>query len=147
MGQAQDTGTALMLASWLRRASAQLFDALLWVALLFVGWAIVSSDGSIGSGAVNALVALWFVGYLLYGWLMIGWRGQTLGKIAVGIHVVRADDGNPPGYGRAGWRCVATGLVAVVPFGQLVDVLLPLSDRRRQTIHDKLAKTVVVRTV
>jgi uncharacterized RDD family membrane protein YckC len=43
----------------------------------------------------------------LYQWLMVGARGQTLGKMALGVRVARAEDAGPVGYPRARSRPIA----------------------------------------
>ncbi|HVL27247.1 MAG TPA: RDD family protein, partial [Acidimicrobiales bacterium] len=71
--------------------------------------------------------------------------GATLGKMAVGIQVRDASSFGSIGYGRAlGRRLVAGLLWALFILPGLVNVLMPLWDRRRQTLHDKAVATVVV---
>lgn len=85
-------------------------------------------------------------------------KGQTIGKMATRIQVVRAGDlfqpelGRPPLWGRSFLRWAlptALGLPGlVVPFiGQVLWLLCYLSlmwDRERQGWHDKIADTFVV---
>jgi len=81
-----------------------------------------------------------------------GRRGQTVGMMAVGIRVVRDVTYDVVGYGRALGRGLvkqvfrllgsATFILGVV---WLLDMLFPLWDKKRQTLHDKIAKTVVLR--
>lgn len=98
-----------------------------------------------GSGIVALL--LFVVPEAMYDTLMIGSRNQTLGKMALGIAVVDADDGARIGYRRAFLRWATTSVfwaLWVIP--GVLDHLWPLRDGRRQSWHDKLARTVVVRT-
>jgi uncharacterized RDD family membrane protein YckC len=92
----------------------------------------------------------------------------TLGMRAVGVHLAREDvspttwsaarshEPRPQRLGRVGvGRAAARSaiyagftLLARVPFGiavLLIDFLWPLWDGRRQTLHDKFARTVVLR--
>jgi uncharacterized RDD family membrane protein YckC len=81
-----------------------------------------------------------------------GKRGQTVGMMAVGIRVVRDVTYDVVGYGRALGRSLveqvfrllgsATIILGVV---WLLDMLFPLWDKKRQTLHDKIAQTVVLR--
>ena len=82
--------------------------------------------------------------------------GRTLGKRALGIRVRRADEDALPSWGAAALRWLVflgvPSLVSNVPllsfFGTIfpiLDGLWPLWDQRRQAIHDKVAKTIVVR--
>jgi uncharacterized RDD family membrane protein YckC len=84
-----------------------------------------------------------------YETFMIGWRGQTLGKIATGIRVVRSRDRGQPGYGVAGLRWAAANFLSSLPYvGWLIgiaSIVLIFADNRRQMIHDKIAQTMVVR--
>ncbi|MFI0486501.1 RDD family protein [Actinomadura sp. 9N215] len=87
----------------------------------------------------------------LYEWLQISRWGATLGKRAVGIKVVRAADGGPVPKGRAVLRalCFSPGIYYAPNYlpvlGQL-NILWLLWDRPlRQCLHDKAAKTMVVR--
>ena len=70
-----------------------------------------------------------------------GPRGQTLGKMALGIRVIDADSGGPIGYGRAFVRYIGRILSAIVIF---LGYLWMLWDRERQCWHDKLAGDYVV---
>ena len=81
------------------------------------------------------------VGYYIWGTA----RGQTFGKQAVGIKVVRAD-GDVPGLGTAVKReLVGRMLLALVPFYGLVDAIFVFSDARKQALHDKVGGTFVVK--
>jgi len=81
-----------------------------------------------------------------------GRRGQTVGMMAVGIRLVRDGALGVVGYGRVFGRALveqvfrlllsATLVLGVV---WLLDMLFPLWDKKRQTLHDKIAKTVVLR--
>ncbi len=85
-------------------------------------------------------------------------KGQTPGKMATRIQVVRAEDlfqpewGRPPSWGRSLVRWglpFVLGLPAYfVPFGNFLPLLCYLSltwDRDRQGWHDKAARTFVIR--
>jgi uncharacterized RDD family membrane protein YckC len=66
-----------------------------------------------GAGPKAALLNLPLFPYFLYVVLLIAWRGQTLGKLALGIKVLRAD-GSPPGFGTALRRSAPDILWAVL---------------------------------
>ncbi|PZG85018.1 RDD family protein, partial [Streptomyces sp. NTH33] len=84
---------------------------------------------------------------LLYEWLMVGLVGRTLGKMAVGLHVVNAETGGKPGLGKSFIRWIIP-LVGgfVCGIGQLLVYLSPFWDKsgRQQGWHDKAAGTMVV---
>ena len=91
---------------------------------------------------------------MIYGSLMLRFKGATLGKMALGISVrLRERPGRMPWSAIVVRLLVQQGvlLTAVLPLLYLVlswfpylDNLYPLWDRRRQAIHDKAAKTNVV---
>ena len=84
---------------------------------------------------------------IVYGTVLIGsTRGQTVGMMAVGIRCVGGEAGERVSYGRAAGRAAFEYLLAillVVPW--IIDMLWPLWDARRQTLHDKVVGTVVLR--
>jgi uncharacterized RDD family membrane protein YckC len=85
---------------------------------------------------------------LIYGTAFIGSRrGQTIGMMAVRARAVDATSGQSIGHARALGRAMVEYVfiwLLFVPW--VVDMLFPLWDARRQTIHDKITNTVVVKT-
>ena len=102
----------------------------------------VRSEGGI------VAVLLFVVPEAVYDTLMIGSRNQTLGKMAMKITVLDAAGGRANiGYPRAFARWATTNLfLALWLVPGIVDHLWPLRDGRNQTWHDKIVRTVVVRT-
>jgi uncharacterized RDD family membrane protein YckC len=103
----------------------------------------------IGAVLLSTLVAL--VVAAVYAPLMLtATNGRTLGRMAVGIRVVRVD-GRPMTFGRAVLREIAVKgviwLVAGATFGivWLVDVLWPLWDEENRALHDFPCGTRTVR--
>ena len=85
------------------------------------------------------------VGLLYIGLLSGSPRGQTAGKAALQIRVRDAATGGPIGPARGLLRFATVWLlyqVLIVP--AVVDSLYALVDPRRQTWHDKAARSVVV---
>jgi uncharacterized RDD family membrane protein YckC len=72
-------------------------------------------------------------------------RGQTVGMIAVGVRVVRDDSRDALGYGRALGRSVVEQVFRYTVVVWLLDMLFPLWDKKRQTLHDKIVNSVVIR--
>lgn len=87
-----------------------------------------------------ALVLLALALHWTYHIVFVGGCGQTLGRMAVGIAVVRKS-GEPAGYGRAALRCLG-GLVAALTLG-LANFLV-LFRRDRRGLGDVIAGTRVV---
>jgi len=84
------------------------------------------------------LVGLWNKVYL------VSKRGSSLGQGAMDIMVVDAQ-GRLVSQGTALLRLVAHTAMGFVPFLSMIDLLWPLWDDRRQTLHDKVANTYVIR--
>ena len=82
---------------------------------------------------------------VIYATALIGGRGQTVGMRAVRVKAVVAGEGAPVSYARALGRAVCEIAFAPLVIPWVLDMLFPLWDPRRQTIHDKVAQTVVVR--
>jgi uncharacterized RDD family membrane protein YckC len=91
--------------------------------------------------------------YIAYGTLLCGSdRGQTLGMMAVGVRAVRDETLGVLGYGRALARAVFEGVLRLINLLffllgliWILDMLFPLWDKKRQTLHDKVAGSVVIR--
>ncbi len=84
-----------------------------------------------------------------YDWLQHGLWGQTIGKRMMGTKVVTADAHSPISGGAACGRAAVYALIPSVPsvgalFG-LINELWLLWDPQRQCLHDKAARTVVVK--
>ena len=88
--------------------------------------------------ATTVLTVLIAPGYFI---LFVGWRGQTVGKMLLGLKVIQVT-GEEVGYARAlvRWMGQCLGLLL---FG--LGFLMVAISRRKQGLHDKLAGTSVVR--
>ncbi len=78
----------------------------------------------------------------LYTVCLTGFCGATLGKMALGLKVVRTD-GDPIGIGRAILRYVVEEVVAGVTFG-LAFIAVAVTEKK-QGLHDMVAGSVVIR--
>lgn len=161
---AAPTGDAL--ASFGRRLVAVLVDgvivAVLILLALTVAGVLIGDDAAADdddSGLVLALgfvvaftLAYPFVALLYLSTVMAATNGQTLGKMASGCRVVRAD-GKPVGFWWAAWREAGVkglilGIAGTVTGGiaYLVNFLWPLWDRQNRALHDYVVDSRVVRT-
>ena len=70
------------------------------------------------------------------------WRGQTPGKMAMGVKIIKTD-GSPIGIGRAILRYIGYLISAVIIF---IGYLMIGWDSKKQGLHDKIAGTCVVKT-
>lgn len=139
------------LAGFGQRVGGWLIDSLIIWALVIVAGIVVGlstpsatfDNPDPGPNGVAVLFmficfAIAFVGY--YPFFEGKPAGQTPGKKAMGIRVVRKRDGSPLGYGLAFGRLLAR----YVDFG--IGLLWAAWDPEHQTFHDKIASTLVVRS-
>jgi uncharacterized RDD family membrane protein YckC len=141
------------LASWGRRLVALVVDGLLLSSIVLTtlvtgGVPLEDVNTTILEGSSLALVLIFVLPKAIYDTAMIGSRNQTFGKMALHIKVVDAVDRvTPIGYTRAFRRWLSTAFLwALFTVPGVLDHLWPLRDDRRQTLHDKFARSVVVRT-
>ncbi len=88
----------------------------------------------------RALVA-WYAFVAIYFTVPEGLWGRTLGKRVVGLRIVGADSGRPPGVPRAAKRLVGRGISAVPLY---LGYTAMLSDSRRRCWHDELVGVVCI---
>ena len=85
----------------------------------------------------------YLVGVLLYFTLLEGYLGQTVGKMLLGIKVIREDNGEVPGLGTAALRTILRIVDGI--FGYLVGFIAVMASAKRQRLGDMAAHTLVVR--
>lgn len=159
-------GAAPSYASWGKRVLAYLIDMALFLLayIPFIIGAIYAgsqaSTGEVGSTGSSATPAEqgFFVGMMaltgvlflaIFIWnicLKQGKTGYTVGKGVMGIKLIKEDTGQPIGAGMAFLRYLLTQAISAVTcgIGGLIDLLWPLWDSKRQTLHDKILSTVVI---
>jgi uncharacterized RDD family membrane protein YckC len=122
-------------ANWLQRAGGYLIDyAPVWV-LIFIGRAT-------GNAAILDLFAIIGLGITAYNrWYMAGKTGQSWGKMALHLSLVGETTGQPIG----GWMAFLRDLCHIIDsIICYIGWLFPLWDSRRQTLADKIMRTVVI---
>jgi len=99
----------------------------------------------VSSEVIGWALVLQFVRYA-YELVMIGQWNATVGKFAVGIRV-RQMDGSPATWREAALRPLLELVIGVlgITVASLVDDLWLLWDKQKQTLHDKVASTIVVK--
>lgn len=128
-------------ASTGRRIAAHLLDQ---VALAVILCAVAALVG-LGAGRWTALAAgtVAAVAFAVVQWILLGTRGATLGKFALGLRVVDAATSAPIGLARGLLRLLVLSVFESVGI-VLVMVFLIGHDPRRQGWHDKMVNSVVV---
>jgi uncharacterized RDD family membrane protein YckC len=132
---------AMVYAGFWRRVGASILDSLIVSA---VTQALSTLAGYTQNDTVISLIAIVsFVLSLAYYIYFIGNKGQTPGKMILRIKVVRLDGVSKVGYGKAFIREVLGKFVSSIAF--MFGYFWMIWDKKKQTWHDKMAKTVVVK--
>ena len=145
-------------APWWQRASAYLIDVSAVLTAIFTVAApifvLAGFRDSDPSDTEKTWLSVLFVAATLvvggiYFIVLEGRSGQTWGKRALGV-VVLAEDGSPCGYGRATsrellGRMLIGGFAWALVLPGLLSYLAALWDPERQTWHDRIGQTIVVR--
>jgi uncharacterized RDD family membrane protein YckC len=105
------------------------------------------------TSAIQTYTLIFLAVTALYEIVFTAMRGATPGKSVVGLRVRRWERPGHPSWGASVVRWAVQTLPIALPgplasigsIFRLVDLLFPLWDSRRQTLHDKAARTVVVR--
>lgn len=162
---------AMNYAVWVDRVIAAVIDTLIViVAVIIVNIIFAIFAGALGGlaglagaskseGAATALGGLGCLGCI--GWMitpmivyfvvglwnkvwLVAKRGFSIGQGVAKLRVV-LPDGNLVPVGTLILRLLVMVLFCVVPFLPLLDLLWPLWDEKRQTLHDKAVGTFVVK--
>lgn len=165
------TGGSVELAGRGSRLGAKLID---WVILMVVGVilggilladdlidslvdSLVGEKPSLGAGYYLSLLFLILV-LAAYDVVLVATRGQTLGKMATRIKVVRVDNGELPGWDKSAMRWLVPGIpwlaswfISVNGLSEILGLLSLLVyvsmtwDKILQGWHDKFARTLVIK--
>lgn len=150
--QEMPEATPQLYAGWGRRFGAWLVDVCLLIGVIIVLSVIIVvalSDPDEQEAATYLLGFAVLVSWPLYFALCHSRAsGQTVGKRLADIAVRNEETGGRLSFGRALGRAYLMWILYslfTIPF--IVDVLWPLWDAKRQALHDKVAGSVVLRTV
>lgn len=144
--QSDAVDTVVPASRW-KRLGAYLLDAVAFFAVMFPAILVDSfgrGEGNRFSTAVGLLMLGGLVALLVIDLILLHRHGQTLGKRLCGIRIVRSN-GQRTGLGRLfGVRyLLAQGVLGIVPFFSLIDVLFIFGQDKR-CLHDLIADTTVV---
>ena len=132
------------LADWGTRAIAYVIDVAFVIVLGIVGF-IISFAFAIVSDVLGALVGLLFyivyAGAFLYFGFLVGAKGRSPGMAIMGLRCVGEETGQLIGGGTGVIRTIAHIIASIVCY---VGWFFPLWDAKRQTLADKVMKTVVL---
>src|SRR6266511_2402584 len=133
------------LANWIQRVGAYLIDFAAYFVAVVVAAVLQANAGPDGSGTavlISSLLYLAAIGIWIYNrCILAGRTGQSWGKQALGLKLLRMDNGQPIGGGMAFVRDIAHILDSLPCY---LGYLWPIWDNRRQTFADKVISTVVI---
>jgi uncharacterized RDD family membrane protein YckC len=162
-GAPQDLTGGPRLAEPINRIGARIIDGIAWIIMsviitvIFGAGAVFSGGGvSYATAAASGIISVLAIS--AYEIAFVGTQGATPGKMLLGLLVTR-EDGSPPEmrdatmrmahYLGLGTLSALAGVVGIVfDLALFVVVIVSLvylfTDSRRQTVWDKIAKTLVV---
>ena len=121
------------------RALAFVLDVLILITVNLAFSSLLSAAGADGStifAAIVAVQALYYIGFTVY-------RSATPGKIAMRIYVSDLE-GRPVAPDTAILRFLVYFVGGAIIAGSVISALLVLNDPKRRTVHDRIARTLVV---
>ena len=111
-----------------------------------IGATAAAGEGEPSDTLMMGVTAAYYVILALVGLgnfvLLQGLCGQSVGKMALGLKVVK-EDGEPIGVGWALLRYICYSLLSPMPCGLGLGFWWALWDDKGQTWHDKVCRTVV----
>ncbi|WP_316777079.1 RDD family protein [Streptomyces sasae] len=133
----QGYGATPPYANWGQRFLGTLVDGLVFLVPYIL--VIVGKN----TPALMAIGAIALIGLAIWQLIMEGRTGQTVGKKALGIRLVKEATGQPIGVGMAFVRRIAHFLDSLACY---LGWLWPAWDAKRQTFADKVCGTIVIRS-
>jgi uncharacterized RDD family membrane protein YckC len=119
-----------------------LIDAAPVIAVAIVAGILESAIGSLIFDVFMSFVLfVAFIGYMAWNRWIQGGQGQTIGKKMLNIKLVSEETGQPIGTMNAFLRDLCHFVDGVICD---IGYLFPLWDPKRQTLADKIMKTVVI---
>lgn len=97
------------------------------------------------TAALTSITLLMAILTFVYRTVMVALRGATLGKLILGMRVLKVDaaPGTNPSWSVSALRAAAAGVLGQIPVVNIIDLLVMLFTARKQTLHDMLARTIV----
>lgn len=132
-----------------RRIAAHVIDTLvlgvLFVPAILLGTTVMPDDRNNTSIGLGIAYFISFVMPFVYFFIKDGlFRGRSLGKMAMGLMIVDVANQMPCGVVKALGRNLITIVMAFVPLGGIVDVVLILTDPEARRLGDRVCRTQVV---
>ncbi|MEU2335184.1 RDD family protein [Streptomyces sp. NPDC013172] len=133
----QGYGATPPYANWGQRFGGTIVDGLVFLVPYIL---VLFSSKAAVLGIIGGLA---FLGLAIWQLIQEGRTGQTIGKKALGIRLVKEATGQPIGVGMAFVRRIAHVLDSLACY---LGWLWPAWDSKRQTFADKVCGTIVIRS-
>lgn len=122
--------------------------------LWLTDWILATSGGGVAPpvpegvlGALGLYTLLSLAATIAYRTVLVTKMGGTLGQLITGLRVV--PEGAPldtrPEWGISALRATTSVVFWQIPVLNLVDVLIMLGSTKKQTLHDRIARTIVIK--
>ncbi len=136
---------AMTYAGFWRRFFASLIDGIILYAIVMIFFGFLMNSANSNPNLVGSWLGglQWPLTVAIYAYsiVFIGWKGQTLGKQFLSIKVVTATGG------QVSWvQAIVREVFKIVSsYALLLGYLWMLWDKDKQTWHDKVSKTYVIK--
>ena len=138
-------------AEWWQRLVAIIIDSIILQIVLVpirsifnLGSSSTSSSSFAFSLGLGGIIASIVLSAAYYG-VLHSMRGQTVGKMAMGIKVVKKGTDQHLEIGPAIIRAIVPSVLSFTCIGGILDGLWPLWDKEKQALHDKVVGSYVVK--
>jgi uncharacterized RDD family membrane protein YckC len=126
---------AVQYSDWIHRVGAYLIETVPAAIVYFI------FIYAIRVVILDLIVYLALLGYTIWNRWILGGQGQSLGKRALGMMLISEETGQPIGTLNAFLRDICHIIDAIICY---IGFLFPLWDAKRQTLADKIMRTVVI---
>lgn len=133
------------LASLGLRFVGRLIDNVVLIAVFILSSVVLTDPGAASATAKTSLYLVVLGFSFANDVALTALTGGSLGKLVSGTRVARWDDWQPIRMGAALLRWIVIVVLTVIPFGPIADGGWIFSSQFRQTLHDRAARTIVVR--
>jgi len=141
-----DPAAGVELADRGTRLGAALLDGLIFFLMVYLPFIL---SATLGRGASWSWIAMVVAGIGLVVWLfftvkLLGENGQSIGKKACKIKILRKDGSDVSISRVIIGRNLVNGVLGLIPFYAIIDPLFIFGNKRR-CVHDYIADTIVVK--
>jgi predicted Zn finger-like uncharacterized protein len=130
---------------WIRVVASLIDGAILGTVQFVIGLVLGFAGGAAGGESMALFAVTWLCSMVVsvtYYVFFTGYNGQTPGKMALRLQVIRTD-GTPVGYGKAFLREIPCKFISGILLG--IGYLMVAFDVQKQGLHDRMTGTYVIK--